>query len=361
MAQLVDGVIARSERATVEVVRIQVPDPGPREVVVRIQACGVCETDQNYRDGRVGDGFPFLLGHEAAGVVEQVGDEVDEVAVGDFVILNWRAVCGICRACRRGKPWNCLSPLTADQPMTLTDGTPLTPVLGVGGFAEKTLVHARQCTKVDPAVPPTAAAPLGCGIATGIGAALNTGGVERGDSVAVFGCDGIGSAAIAGARLAGADPIVAIDDVPRNLEWASGFGATHTIDTSVADPVPRILELTGGLGADVVIDTTARLETWKQALRARGPAGTLVMLGLPAPDEQVDIPLHELRVRGGSIRSSWYGDTLPARDFPALIGFHRQGLLDLDAFVTETISLSEVEQALSKSRRREVLRSVIRL
>ncbi|QIS21526.1 S-(hydroxymethyl)mycothiol dehydrogenase [Nocardia terpenica] len=361
MTQLVDGVIARSKQAPVEVVRIQIPDPSPREVVVRIQACGVCETDLNCRDGRIGDGFPFLLGHEAAGVVEQVGAEVDEVVPGDFVILNWRAVCGTCRACHKGKPWNCLSPLTAAQAMTLTDGTPLTPVLGLGGFAEKTLIHARQCIKVDPEITPTAAALLGCGIATGIGAALNTGGVERGDSVAVFGCDGIGSAAIAGARLAGADPIVAIDGVPRNLKWATSFGATHTIDTSVADPVPRILELTGGLGADVVIDTTARLETWKQAFHARGPAGTLVMLGLPAPDEQVDIPLHELRVRGGSIKSSWYGDTLPARDFPALIGFYRQGLLDLDAFVTETISLGEVEQALSKSRRREVLRSVIRM
>ncbi|WP_225726682.1 MULTISPECIES: S-(hydroxymethyl)mycothiol dehydrogenase [unclassified Nocardia] len=360
MAQVVHGVIARSKQAPVEVTRIEIPEPGPREAVVRIQACGVCETDLNYRDGKVGDDFPYLLGHEAAGVVEQVGDRVDEVRRGDFVILNWRAVCGTCRACRRGKPWNCLSPFTAAQSMTLLDGTSLTPVLGVGGLAEKTLVHAGQCTKTDPEVDPAAAALLGCGIATGIGAALHTGAVERGDSVAVFGCDGIGVAAIAGARLAGADPIIAVDRVQRNLEWAKSFGATDTIDAGSADVVSRILALTGGLGADVVIDTTARLETWKQAFRARGPAGTLVMLGLPASDEQLDIPLHELRVRGGSIKSAWYGDTLPARDFPALISSYRQGMLDLDAFVTETISLSEVEQVLSKLRRRVVLRSVVR-
>ncbi|MFI9508112.1 S-(hydroxymethyl)mycothiol dehydrogenase [Nocardia sp. NPDC052566] len=359
MGQVVSGVIARSRSAPVELVRIGIPDPGPGEAVVRVQACGVCETDLNHRDGRVGDGFPFLLGHEAAGVVEQVGSGVDDVAPGDFVILNWRAVCGGCRACRKGRPWNCLSPLTAAQPMVLADGTPLTPVLGLGACAEKILVHARQCTRADPSVAPAAAALLGCGVATGIGAALNTGAVERGDSVAVIGCDGIGSAAIAGARLAGADPIIAVDTDPRRLEWATTFGATHVIDATIADPAPRIRELTDGLGADVVIDSMGHLETWKQAFDARGPAGTLVMLGLPAADERMDIPLRELRVRGGAIKSSWYGDTLPSRDFPALIGLHRQGLLDLDAFVTETISLNEVEQALSKLRHREVLRSVV--
>ncbi|MBF6484566.1 S-(hydroxymethyl)mycothiol dehydrogenase [Nocardia otitidiscaviarum] len=360
MAQLVQGVIARSKQAPVEVTRIEIPEPGPHEAVVAVQACGVCETDLNHRDGRVGDDFPYLLGHEAAGVVEQVGDDVENLRPGDFVILNWRAVCGECRACRKAKPWNCLTPHTAAQPMTLPDGTPLTPVLGVGGLAEKTLVHAGQCTKIAPDVDPAAAALLGCGIATGIGAALHTGAVERGDGVAVFGCDGIGAAAIAGARLAGADPIIAVDPAPRHLEWAKNFGATHTIDANVTDAVSQVLTLTGGLGADVVIDTTARPETWKQAFRARGPAGTLVMLGLPESDEQLDIPLRELRVRSGSIKSAWYGDTLPSRDFPALIGSYRQGLLDLDAFVTETISLSDIEQALSKLRRRDVLHSVVR-
>ncbi|WP_067709332.1 S-(hydroxymethyl)mycothiol dehydrogenase [Nocardia yamanashiensis] len=359
MTQLVKAVITRAKQAPVEVTQIRVPNPGPGEAVVRVQACGICETDLNYCDGRVGDAFPYLLGHEAAGVVEAVGPDVHEVQPGDFVILNWRAVCGTCRACRKNKPWNCLSPLTATQPMTLTDGTALTAVLGLGAFAEKILVHARQCTRVDPDIAPTAAALLGCGIATGIGAALNTG-VERGDAVAVFGCDGIGTAAITGARLAGAYPVIAVDSHPRKLERAITFGATHGIDARTADPVTRIHELTEGLGAEVVIDSVGSLETWKQAFHARGPAGTLVMLGLPAPGQLLDIPLLELRVAGGSIRSSWYGDTLPDRDFPALIGLHHQGLFDLNSFVTEIIPLDQVNPALAKLRNGEVLRSVIR-
>ncbi|WP_216216842.1 S-(hydroxymethyl)mycothiol dehydrogenase [Amycolatopsis aidingensis] len=361
MAQTVRGVIARWKQAPVEMAEVVVPDPGPDEVLVRVRACGLCHTDLNYREGIVDDAFPFLLGHEAAGVVEAVGKGVTEVEPGDLVVLNWRAVCGTCRACRKGKLWNCVSPLTAAQPMTLTDGTPLTPVLGLGALAEKTLVHTRQCTKVEPDVSPIAAALLGCGVMTGIGAALHTGAVERGDSVAVIGCDSLGSAAVAGARLAGATTIIAVDTGPRRLEWARRFGATHTVDASSADPVPRIRELTGGFGADVVIDAVGRPETWKQAFYARDQAGTVVMLGVPTPDMRVDMPLLELRVRGGSLKSSWYGDCLPSRDFPALIGLYRQGQLDLDAFVTETIALGQVEQALAKLQHREVLRSVVLL
>ncbi len=245
--------------------------------------------------------------------------------------------------------------------MTLADGTPLTPALGLGALAEKILVHARQCTKVEPDVAPAAAALLGCGVATGVGAALHTGAVERGDSVAVIGCDGVGSAAVAGAQVAGATTIIAVDTDPRRLDWARGFGATHTIDAGITDPVPRIQELTGGFGADVVIDAVGRPETWRQAFYARDQAGTVVLLGVPTPDMRLDIPLLELRVRGGSLKSSWYGDCLPSRDFPALLGLYRQGKLDLDAFVTETISLDEVEQAFAKLRRRDVLRSVVLL
>ncbi|MFI5775703.1 S-(hydroxymethyl)mycothiol dehydrogenase [Nocardia sp. NPDC051570] len=361
MAQTVRGVIARSKQAPVEVTEIVVPDPGPGEAVVRVQACGVCHTDLHYREGGINDEFPFLLGHEAAGVVEAVGDGVTEVEPGDFVVLNWRAVCGSCRACRKGKPWYCFSTFNAAQPMTLVDGTPLTPALGIGAFAEKTLVHAGQCTKVDPAASPAAAGLLGCGIMAGLGAALNTGAVGRGDSVAVIGCGGVGSAAVAGARLAGATTIIAVDIDPRKLEWAKGFGATHTIDAGSADPVPRIQELTGGFGADVVIDAVGRPETWKQAFYARDLAGTVVLVGVPTPEMRLEMPLLDFFSHGGSLKSSWYGDCLPSRDFPTLIGLYREGRLDLDAFVTETISLDEVEQAFAKMHRGEVLRSVVLL
>src|SRR3978361_2187043 len=217
MSQVVQGVIARTKGKPVELTTVVVPDPGPGEAVVEIQACGVCHTDLHYREGGIGDDFPYLLGHEAAGVVDAVGAGVTSVASGDFVVLNWRAVCGECRACRRGRPWYCFNTHNAAQKMTLEDGTELSPALGIGAFADKTLVHAGQCTKVDPAAPATAAGLLGCGVMAGLGAAINTGGVGRGDSVAVIGCGGVGAAAVAGSRLAGASRIIAVDIDPRKL------------------------------------------------------------------------------------------------------------------------------------------------
>ncbi|MFD6358220.1 S-(hydroxymethyl)mycothiol dehydrogenase, partial [Nocardia tengchongensis] len=334
---------ARSKNAPVEVTEIVIPDPGPGEAVVRVQACGVCHTDLHYREGGINDEFPFLLGHEAAGIVESVGEGVTDVEPGDFVILNWRAVCGSCRACRKGKPQYCFDTFNAAQPMTLTDGTPLTPALGIGAFAEKTLVHAGQCTKVDPSVSPAAAGLLGCGVMAGLGAAINTGGVSRGDSVAVIGCGGVGNAAIAGAKLAGATTIVAVDLDERKLEWATGFGATHTVNAAKEDAVERVQELTDGFGADVVIDAVGRPETWKQAFYARDLAGTVVLVGVPTPDMTLEMPLIDFFSRGGSLKSSWYGDCLPSRDFPYLIELYKQGRLDLDGFVSETIALDEVE------------------
>lgn len=268
MPQQVRGVIARSKQAPVELTDIVIPDPGPGEVVVDIAACGVCHTDLTYREGGINDEFPFLLGHEAAGTVEMVGEGVESVQPGDFVILNWRAVCGQCRACKRGRPQYCFDTCNAEQPMTLTDGTELTPALGIGAFADKTLVHAGQCTKVDPAADPAVAGLLGCGVMAGLGAAVNTGMVGRGDSVAVIGCGGVGDAAIAGARLAGAGTIIAVDRDERKLDWARELGATHVINASGIDPVEAIAELTGGFGADVVIDAVGRPETWKQAFYA---------------------------------------------------------------------------------------------
>ncbi|MFI1914236.1 S-(hydroxymethyl)mycothiol dehydrogenase [Nocardia sp. NPDC020380] len=361
MSQIVRGVIARSKNAPVEVTEIVIPDPGPGEAVVTVQACGVCHTDLHYREGGINDEFPFLLGHEAAGIVESVGEGVTDVEPGDFVILNWRAVCGSCRACRKGKPWYCFSTFNASQPMTLTDGTPLTPALGIGAFAEKTLVHAGQCTKVDPSVSPAAAGLLGCGVMAGLGAAINTGGVSRGDSVAVIGCGGVGNAAIAGARLAGATTIIAIDLDERKLEWAKGFGATHTVNAGKEDAVEQVQELTGGFGADVVIDAVGRPETWKQAFYARDLAGTVVLVGVPTPDMKLDMPLIDFFSRGGSLKSSWYGDCLPSRDFPYLIELYKQGRLDLDAFVSEKISLNDVEAAFTKMHHGDVLRSVVML
>jgi S-(hydroxymethyl)mycothiol dehydrogenase len=359
VGQKVNGVVAGGKGAAVRIETVVVPDPGPGEAVVRVQACGVCHTDLHYREGGISDDFPFLLGHEAAGVVEAVGPGVDEVAPGDFVVLNWRAVCGRCRACRRGRPWYCFATHNATQKMTLEDGTVLSPALGIGAFAEKTLVAAGQCTKVDPAVSPAVAGLLGCGVMAGLGAAVNTGGVTRGDSVAVIGCGGVGGAAVAGARLAGAATIVAVDVDARKLAKARTLGATHTVDATQADVVEAIRELTGGFGADVVIDAVGRPETYRQAFYARDLAGTVVLVGVPTPEMRLELPLLDVFGRGGALKSSWYGDCLPSRDFPIMIGLHLQGRLDLDAFVSETIGLADVEEAFGRMRDGDVLRSVV--
>ncbi|MBF6147783.1 MULTISPECIES: S-(hydroxymethyl)mycothiol dehydrogenase [Nocardia] len=360
MSQKVRGVIARSVGAPVEIVDIVIPDPGPHDVVVRVQACGVCHTDLTYREGGINDEFPFLLGHEAAGVVETVGDAVTHVQPGDHVLLNWRAVCGQCRACKRGKPWYCFDTHNASKPMTLADGTELTPALGIGAFADKTLVHEGQCTVIDPETDPAVAGLLGCGVMAGLGAAINTGGVSYGDSVAVIGCGGVGDAAIAGARLAGATTIIAIDRDPRKLEWAKELGATHTLEAG-DDVVERVQELTGGFGADVVIDAVGRPETWKQAFYARDLAGTVVLVGVPTPDMQLEMPLIDFFSHGGSLKSSWYGDCLPERDFPMLLDLYRQGRLPLERFVSERVALDQVEQAFTTMHHGDVLRSVVTL
>jgi len=361
MPQTVNGVVARAKGAPVAVEEIVVPDPGPGEAVVGVQACAVCHTDLHYREGGINDDFPFLLGHEAAGVVESVGEGVDAVAPGDFVVLNWRAVCGRCRACRRGRPWYCFATHNAAQPMTLADGTALSPALGIGAFADKTLVAAGQCTKVDPASSPAAAGLLGCGVMAGLGAAINTGAVTRGDSVAVIGCGGVGNAAIAGARLAGAGTIIGVDVDPRKLRWATSLGATHTVDASSRDVVEAVRELTDGFGADVVIEAVGRPETYTQAFYARDLAGTVVLAGVPTPDMRLELPLLDVFGRGGALKSSWYGDCLPERDFPMLVDLYLQGRLDLDAFVSETIRLDDVEEAFAKMQRGDVLRSVVML
>ncbi len=357
----VQGVVARGKGEPVEVTTILVPEPGPGEALVTVQACGVCHTDLHYKEGGIGEDFPYLLGHEAAGVVDAVGPDVTDVAPGDFVILNWRAVCGRCRACSRGRPWYCFNTHNATQKMTLADGTELSPALGIGAFVEKTLVAAGQCTKVNPAIPAATAGLLGCGVMAGIGAAINTGGVTRGDSVAVIGCGGVGDGAIAGAYLAGAHTIIAVDVDDRKLEWARGFGATHVINSRNADPVAGIQELTGGFGADVVIEALGRPETYKQAFYARDLAGVVVLVGVPTPEMTLELPLLDVFGRGGALKSSWYGDCLPSRDFPMLVDLHLAGRLPLDKFVSETIGLGDVEEAFAKMGRGEVLRSVVTL
>jgi S-(hydroxymethyl)mycothiol dehydrogenase len=356
----VQGVVSLAQGEPVSLETVIVPDPGPGEVVVDVQACGVCHTDLHYREGGIGQDFPYLLGHEAAGVVSVVGGGVTSVAPGDYVILNWRAVCGQCRACLRGRPWYCFATHNASQQMTLADGTTLSPALGIGAFVEKTLVAEGQCTAVDPAAPPEVAGLLGCGVMAGIGAAINTGGVTRGDSVAVFGCGGVGDAAVLGASLAGARTIVAVDVDDTKLAWAKEFGATHVVNAANGDPVAAIKQILEH-GADVTIEAVGRPEVFQQAYDARELAGTLVLVGVPTPDMKWTTPLLDIFGRGGAIKSSWYGDCLPSRDFPMLIDLYLQGRLPLEKFVSERIGIGDVEAAFAMMHDGAVLRSVVML
>ncbi|MCH8817829.1 MAG: zinc-binding dehydrogenase, partial [Chloroflexi bacterium] len=266
---------------------------------------------------------------------------------------------GACRSCLRGRPWYCFESRNARQPMTLADGTPLSPALGIGAFCDLTVVDAGQAVKVNPAARPEAAGLIGCGIMAGLGAALNTAGVGRGDSVAVIGCGGVGNAAIAGAKLGGAHTIIGVDIDDRKLVWAREFGATHTINASNTDPVEAIRELTDGNGVDIAIEAVGTPETYRQAFYARDLAGTVVLVGVPNPEMRIELPMLDVFGRGGTLKSSWYGDCLPTRDFPMFIDLYLQGRLDLDRFVSETIAVDEVEEAFHKMERGEVLRSVV--
>ncbi|MBA3414016.1 MAG: zinc-binding dehydrogenase [Chloroflexia bacterium] len=357
------GAIAREpgKPATIEAFTIEAPGPG--EALVRIIASGVCHTDLSAKNGVFGaEGFPFLLGHEGSAVVERVGEGVTNVAPGDHVILAWRAPCGNCRFCLIGQPHLCAASLNAEKRMRTSDGELLTPILGIGTFCTHTLLHSRQCIKYDPALPPEQMSLIGCGVMTGVGAALYTADVRPGSSVAVFGCGGVGDSVIMGARLAGATTVIAVDIDPQKLEWAKGYGATHTVDASAGDPVAAIKELTGGFGVNYSFEAVGRPETTLQAILSRDLAGTCVVIGVAGPNSTIDsFPLGAFFNLGGSLRVSWYGDCLPTRDFPLLAEWYRQGKLDLDGLVTRTVALEEVEEAFHAMERGETLRSVIRL
>ena len=337
MATEVRGVVSRGKGEPVTVETVLVPDTGPGEAVVDVQACGVCHTDLHYRDGGISDDYPFLLGHEAAGTVTAVGEGVTGVQPGDYVILNWRAVCGVCRACARGRPWYCFSTHNAAQKMTLADGTELSPALGIGALAEKTLVAAGQCTKVDPEAPATAAGLLGCGVMAGLGAAINTGGVSRGDTVAVYGCGGVGAAAIAGARLAGARTIVGVDIDRRKLGAARSLGATHAVNAAEEDPVAAIQKLGG---ANQAIALAVSPKSFEQAYGSLRRGGTLVFVALPA-DNEVTVPIFETVLNGITVVGSIVGTRKELRE---VFELHAAGKTKV---IRETRSLDDVNEAIA--------------
>ena len=360
MATKARGAIARTPGAPVSIEEFTIDDPGPNEVLVRILASGVCHTDLGVKSGTYGsDGFPFLMGHEGAGVIEAVGPGVTRHKPGDHVILAWRAPCGECRFCRAGKPNFCSASLNAEKRMRTLDGQLLNPVLGIGTFCTHTLVHADQAVAYDPSLPAPQMSLIGCGVMTGVGAALYAADVQPGTSVAVFGCGGVGDSVINGARMAGATTIIAVDLDPRKLEWAKEFGATHTVNPRDGDPVAAIKALTGGNGVNYSFEAVGIAETWEQALWCRDLAGTCIVIGVPGPGPQMTLDLQRFFDLGGRLGVSWYGDCLPTRDFPMLAAWYQQGRLNLDKVVSKTIGLDDTEAAFEAMKRGETLRSVI--
>jgi len=355
------GVVSRRAGEPARVEDILLDPPGPGEVLVRIQASGVCHTDLHYKLGKIGDEFPYLLGHEGAGIVLQAGEGVTAVSEGDYVVLAWRAPCGRCRFCAAGRPHLCAASLNAEPRMRAkADGLVLSPSLGIGTFCTHTVVSAKQAILIPPECPPEQACLIGCGVMTGVGAALYTAGVTPGSSVAVFGCGGVGCSVIQGARLARAGRIIAVDIAENKLEWAREFGATDTVNAKKGDPVEQIKEMTGSNGVNFVFEAVGTPETLLQSLWSRDLAGTAVLIGVPDPQMVMELPIQRFFGLGGALRVSWYGDCLPSRDFPLLANWYKSGDLDLDRMVTRTIGLGDTEAAFEAMERGETLRSVIR-
>jgi S-(hydroxymethyl)mycothiol dehydrogenase len=326
---------------------ITLDDPGSHEVVVRVEACGVCHTDLHVveTDGW-GMSFPILLGHEGAGVVEEVGPDVSIVAAGDRVVIAWRAPCGdSCRACKRGDPRRCSNNLRARRRMhRAADGALLNAVLRCGAFADRVVVHEACAVKIPDGLPAEQACLLACGFSTGAGAALWSTPVQPGSSVAVIGCGGVGLAVVQGARLAGATTIVAVDVLEDKLELARELGATHAVhaENTVAD----VKELTGG-GVDFAFSAITSTAGLRDAVRMCAYAGIATLVGVPPPGRtlEVDVELDLFHPKVG-IAVTHGGDTIPQEDFPFLANAALEGRLDLARFVTKTIALEDVPDAL---------------
>ncbi|HJQ75180.1 MAG TPA: alcohol dehydrogenase catalytic domain-containing protein [Gaiellaceae bacterium] len=345
------GVVYAEPDAAPAVEELTVDPPGPREVLIRVLACGLCHSDLHIVETKGwGSRFPILLGHEGAGVVEEVGSDVTSVAPGDRVVAAWRAPCGECPQCRRGDPRRCSSQLRAKRRVhRAVDGALLTPVLRCGTYADHAVLHEACAVKVPEELPVEQAALLGCGFSTGAGAALWATPVRDGSSVSVIGCGGVGLAVVQGAVLAGAERIAAVDVAPDKLEHARALGATDLVDASAADPVEAVRELTGGRGVEYAFTAIGAAAGLAQAVRMCAYAGTATLVGVPPPGAKLDIDLDgELFGPKVTIAVTHGGDTIPQQDFPFLAQAALDGRIDLARFVTSTIPLDEVPERLPR-------------
>ena len=325
---------------------LEVGEVGADEVLVRLEASGVCHTDLHVAETGWAHPLPVLLGHEGVGIVEEAGADVQHVAAGDRVVLGWRSACGECRWCARGDPRRCRTPRSAEPRLSLADGRKLSQTLRIGTFATRTVVHSDAAVPLDADLPPEQACLIACCVATGVGSVLHTADVWEGARVAVIGCGAVGLSAVQGARLAGAAEIYAIDLNPAKAELAQSFGATH------AGPGERL---------DFVFDVVGRPETLAQGLGLLGHAGTLVSIGLPQLGSTASLELEPFFDQRLRILISHGGDHLPAEDFPQLASWALEGKLDLAGMVTKEVGLEDAPRALEELHTGEGIRTVVRL
>ncbi|MBW2280186.1 MAG: Zn-dependent alcohol dehydrogenase [Deltaproteobacteria bacterium] len=335
-------------KISVEDVTIDPPKAG--EVGIKMSATGVCHSDLSVINGTIPAMLPCVLGHEGAGVIETVGEGVTNVVPGDHVIMSFVPNCGECFHCLRGQAFLCTAlPPTGRQ----LDGTTrlhlgdqdLGAMTALGNMAEQVVCPAMNVVKIDPEVPLKTASLVGCGVATGVGAAINTAKVEPGSNVAVFGCGGVGLSIIQGARIAGADRIIAVDLAANKLEMATRFGATDTVDASDGDPVAKIMEITGGVGADYAFEAIGVPAVVQQAYTATRRGGSTVVVGVGKVVEQISFNALMMSLEGKTVYGCMYGSVNPKVDFPKLLGLSASGKLDLDGMVTNTYTIDEAPQA----------------
>ena len=348
--------------APLVVEELELDPPRAGEVLVRMAASGVCHSDLHVVQGIHPTALPAVLGHEGAGIVEEVGPGVADLAPGDHVMLSWLPYCGRCRHCIRGRPNRCENVAWYDA--TMEDGTCRFHLDGspihhynTSSFAERSVVPARTAIRVDPALPLTELALMGCAVMTGVGAVLNTAQVRPGDSVAVVGCGGVGLNVVQGACIAGATVIVAVDTVPAKLELARELGATHTVDAAAGDPVEAVLELVAG-GVDHAFEALGRPETIETTLRLTGRGGQAVLIGMAPPDARVPLDALTVTLEERCVRGCWYGSCVPLRDFPLLVDLYRDGRLQLDSLIANC-TLDEVNEAFRRMEAGETARTVI--
>lgn len=352
-----------------EIRPVEVEPPRAGEVLVRMVASGVCHSDLSMQEGTMMTPTPVVLGHEGAGVVEQVGEGVHAVEPGDHLVVSWVPQCGSCFFCQKGQPHLCQQATVVMASGGLLDGTtrfssggaPVHQMLAAGTFAERTVVPETSVVKVDDDLDLGVAALLGCAVLTGVGAATTTAAISPGDTVAVVGCGGVGLNVVQGALLAGAGAVVAVDVNPYKLELARRFGATATVDATAKDPVSAVMSLTGERGADVCFEVVGTQATIDQCLAMTRRGGEAVLVGLPRMDVMIHLPAFlGLVLAAKTVKGCWYGSSDVRRAVPRLVDHYRRGEIKLDELVSRTVALDDVNDALEAMKRGDVARAIIR-